>query len=725
MGAIMNKYLALSLVSALALAAALRPAFGDPDIQSWRGEFRHEDHDRGERGETKPLVHLQPSATQDVEPFTRGFGEGNVYNEETQERLIRALQKKVKYVFVIFNENRSFDNEYGTLPGVNGLYSDGFRARSAANTLGFTQSYTDASGTTVSVSPFLIGPQQNATFMDSVDHSHTGLARKIHVVGGAPQMDQFAFDEYSTRVGATPTVASKAKATQFARLVMSHVDCDTIPFFWYWATRFTIFDNIFATEDTPSTPNAVAMIAGQAGETQWVKHGAAGATFATGGSVCGTTFGGGTTQGPPLVNDPQPFYGSEFDTTATNKQPAGCKEFYGPTNIASNLTFASLPLSFLGSSATTVTNADLNATFDLADVKNDIAYLTWRGGKPVSWRWYQEGYDHEPTDAAGSTSYKSYVSHHQGPQYFGYVANNPQMNVNLRGLGDFFADVSNGNLPQSGVMYIRGGFSNIAGLTPPVQNKDYPAAGALDVTTPAGLTNYNAVKATKSGDDNHPGYTDHHISEAMAARIINAIASNEELWSQSAIVITYDESDGFYDHVPPHIQSYGPDGLPLSRGVRVPLLLISPYAHAHAVSSAEGDHNAVIETINAIFGLPALASLPDEKQALQDGNSPAFNQFAPAGFEQKALGPRDLPTQHSQSLLSGFDLARLEGRKAPLPASLAKLPDTVVNTLPHFGGTWGGACHAIGVVPEDRRQGIQTTIPAGFNTLPSTLPAFN
>ena len=53
---------------------------------------------------------------------------------------------------------------------------------------------------------------------------------------------------------------------------MAHIDCNTIPFFWQYANRFTIFDNIFATEDTPSSPNAIAMIAGQSGETQWVKH---------------------------------------------------------------------------------------------------------------------------------------------------------------------------------------------------------------------------------------------------------------------------------------------------------------------------------------------------------------------------------------------------------------------------------------------------------------------
>jgi hypothetical protein len=47
----------------------------------------------------------------------------------------------------------------------------------------------------------------------------------------------------------------------------------------------------------------------------------------------------------------------------------------------------------------------------------------------------------------------------------------------------------------------------------------------------------------------------------------------------------------------------------------------------------------------------------------------------------------------------------------------------VVNSLPHLGGA--GACKAIGVTPEDVRQGITNTIPAGFNTLPSTLSKYN
>lgn len=45
--------------------------------------------------------------------------------------------------------------------------------------------------------PFRIGPKENANVYDSVDHSHTGLAHKIHVVGGTARMDQYADDEYS------------------------------------------------------------------------------------------------------------------------------------------------------------------------------------------------------------------------------------------------------------------------------------------------------------------------------------------------------------------------------------------------------------------------------------------------------------------------------------------------------------------------------------------------
>ena len=415
------------------------------------------------------------------------------------------------------------------------------------------------------------------------------------------------------------------------------------------------------------------------------------------------------------MNDPQPFYGSQFDTTVANRQPAGSRDGYKNSNIATNMTFATVPLTMAGRNAARVTSNDYNADFDLPDIKQDIPFITSRGGAPVSWRWYEEGYDHEPTDGVGVASHDSYVSHHEGPQYFGYIANNPDFAKNLRGLGDIFTDIDHDKLPpDGGVFYVRGGFAAVSGEAPPIQNPHYPNPNGLDVIE------RGTIRDNKGGDDDHPGYSDRQLSEAMAARVINAVASRPGLWAQSAIIITYDESDGFYDHVPPRILSYGPDQLPLARGIRVPMILISPYARAHAVSRAEGDHNAVIETLDALYDLPPLATLPDEAQAIVTGEEAQFN--GPNGFVQHHLGPRDINTPETDDLLSGFEPKRLTGELPPLPASLALIPDAVVNHLPHYDGK---GCSAIGVVPEDRRQNISTTVPDGFNTLPITFPGYN
>ena len=632
-------------------------------------------------------------------------------------RMAQLVRRKIRYVFVIFNENQSFDHEYGTFPGANNLYSDGLRPRTAADTPGFTQIYRDAAGAMHRVEPFRIGPTENANVGDSVDHSHKGLARKLAVRDGTASMTGFAQQEYDGKTGnVNATPATDARGKQYANLVMSHIDCDTIPLLWRLANRFTLFDNIFATEDTPSTPNAVAMLAGQSGESQWVRHGAAGTTAAMSGTINSIPYSGqGTTVGLPLFDDPNPYWGSQFDTSAAPRAPISPIEKYAPGNIAPNLTFATVLLTLGGGAVKDLMAGDRHPTANQADIQADIPAIFARGTKAVAWGWYQNGYDHEPTDTTPVATHANYVAHHQGPQYFGYLADNVKELPNLHGEGDFFTDVASDALPKDGgVFYIRGGFRNIQGLVPPVQNKAYPRAlTETDIAT---------VQAAKAGDDDHPGYADRSISEAMTARVVNAIASKPELWAQSAIIVTYDESDGFYDHVPPRILAHGPDGLPLSRGIRVPLLVISPFARAHVVAHAEGDHNAVIETINAIFDLPALSSLPDEAAALRAGNSAAFNAFGPPGFQQTYLGPRDTNSPITDSLLSGFDPRRLQGTVPILPSSYAMIPDDIVRAVPHFGGN---GCAAIGMIPEDRRQGITAPPPANFNPLPSTLARYN
>jgi phospholipase C len=616
------------------------------------------------------VVTQQPAGPQSVVPYLIPASH-EPHLTETQE--IALLRKHVKYVFILFQENRSFDSYFGSFPGANGLFS-----QPPAQTLGFTQPIENVDGSMGTVSPFRLGPDQYAADLDDVDHAHVNMAEKMDPVNKQAKMDHFALVEEHKYIKPGQKLPS-LMAKQFGELDMAYEDCDTIPFMWDYASRFILFDNFFQHTIGPSTPNAIAMIAGETGETQWVKH----PNEALGAK------GLGKGQGEPVVSDDDPLWGSA-GTTDKSGQPQNPKD---KLPIQLNQTYASLPLTLNGNKVTTVTAADTDATDDLADVKQDIPAIAASHALDVPWGWYEEGYDHEPTDKADAPAdgaHTSYIGHHNGPQYFGYVANNPQETAHLHGLGDFFDDIGADKLsPTGGVYYVRGGFQNIAGLKPALNDP--------------------AVQHNFQGDDDHPGYSDSALSEALVARTVNAIA-HSNYWAQSAIIITYDESEGDYDHVAPDFVEFDPQGLPLSRGPRIPLIIISPYARAHEVSHESGDHASVIKFIDLLYNLPKLGDLPDEEQARIAGEKM---------FQQAYLGPADDHTPGIGNLLSAFDPARLTGKAPPLPASYAEIPDDVVGAIPPYGNQ---GCKAIGIVPTDIAQNIPNNIPADFNPRPKTDP---
>jgi phospholipase C len=154
----------------------------------------------------------------------------------------------------------------------------------------------------------------------------------------------------------------------------------------------------------------------------------------------------------------------------------------------------------------------------------------------------------------------------------------------------------------------------------------------------------------------------------------------------------------------------------LSRGPRIPLTLISPYARAHSTSHEEGDHNSVIRLINALFNLPPLADLPDELQARLTGQAP---KFATKGVTQTNLGPHDDQTPGTGDLISGFDPNRLLGKTPPIDAAYAMVPAADIATLPHYDGK---GCARLGITTEDAIQGYNNPPPADFNPRPTTYP---
>ena len=348
-------------------------------------------------------------------------------------------------------------------------------------------------GKTVTVQPFLVGPAQNASFKDSTDHSHKGLAAKLDVQRRRRRKWTSSPRSSGAATRAPAATKGEKQGTQFARLVMAHIDCDTIPFFWRYASRFTHLRQHFRhrghaldperdrDDRRPVRRNAMGQASEQPPPTDRDRTSPASSAAR---STARPIPASATTEGPPLVNDPQPWWGSEFDRSATAvREPTAPDENWDPDNIASNLTFASLPLTMMGGWINWFTDQDRNPAFDLADVKKDIPFIAGLGGEPVQWRWYQNGYDLEPTDAGGVASHIGYVSHHNGPQYFGYISNNPAEQANLRGEGDFFADIAKGALPTTGgVFYIRGGYYNLnyPRQTAVIQNPQLPEPERTD-----------------------------------------------------------------------------------------------------------------------------------------------------------------------------------------------------------------------------------------------------
>src|ERR1019366_1599863 len=120
--------------------------------------------------------------------------------------------------------------------------------------------------------------------------------------------------------------------------------------------------------------------------------------------------------------------------------------------------------------------------------------------------------------------------------------------------------------------------------------------------------------------DDHPGYSDAQISEALVGDWFTAVANGRN-WSQRAIIITYDETDGLYDHTQPKIRSWDPLGNALDQGPRIPTIVISPYGVVHGISHEATEHGSIIKFINELFDLTPLADLPDEASARAQGET--------------------------------------------------------------------------------------------------------
>ena len=110
-----------------------------------------------------------------------------------------------------------------------------------------------------------------------------------------------------------------------------------------------------------------------------------------------------------------------------------------------------------------------------------------------------------------------------------------------------------------------------------------------------------------SAQTEHPDYFPAAGAEYIAQKL-DAIAANPDLWAKTAFILTYDENDGMFDHVPPPTAPPGTPaefvaGLPIGLGFRVPATIVSPWTAGGHVYSDVLDHTSLIRFIEARFGV--------------------------------------------------------------------------------------------------------------------------
>jgi phospholipase C len=238
-------------------------------------------------------------------------------------------------------------------------------------------------------------------------------------------------------------------------------------------------------------------------------------------------------------------------------------------------------------------------------------------------------------------------------------------------------------------------------------------------------------------EDEHPT-ADVQLGEAWTKRVYDATVASP-LWPSTALIWTYDEAGGFADHVPPPNQAcVARPGNPkdtafVELGVRVPLVVVSPWARPHFVSHVVQEHTSITRFIEAVFGLPALTS--------RDANSPAlldmfdFGAAAPSLLNPGAApaagvggcnGNIVLATDHPSYPSTAAQSVAVSFRGVPMPRARDRIgvykygdvPTEANQQEPLAWGYIGGQGHNPGAAPASGTVVVDETVAASGTTWP-------
>jgi phospholipase C len=512
----------------------------------------------------------------------------------------------IKHVVVIIGENVSFDHYFGTYP--NATNSSGQPFYPAPH----TPSVNGLTGTLLTDNPNGANPQRldPATVNDllTCDQNHDYTPEQFAFNDGA--MDRFtAAGGTATTTGTSPT----GQACQ-ASDVMNYYDGNSVTAMWNYAQHFALNDNSFGTTFGPSAPGAINLVSGSTGGVD-TAHAVRGAL------TDGDTVADGT-GGQSLIGDAQPYWDdcSSRDTTALTGQNVG--------NLlnAEHLSWGWFEGGFTPNTPYTGF-PDTASTYNQLDEPGRASCTT----------------SHDVGVALGGTGQwgtkGDYIEHHEPFQYYASTANPHHLApTSLAAVGTDTA--TPGKFNTANHQYDTTTFDSLVGA---IKN------GKL---SPSHLPAVSFLKAP-GYEDAHPAYSDPVDEQAFVVKEINSLESLST-WSSTAVILAYDDSDGWYDHVSSGVSNpsqtaadvltgpgqcgtgtsylFNQEGR-CGYGPRLPLMVISPYAKANSVSDTLTDQSSIIKFIEDNW---ALGQIPGSAANIAGALDGMF-QFAPGAAKTPPL----------------------------------------------------------------------------------------
>jgi phospholipase C len=167
----------------------------------------------------------------------------------------------------------------------------------------------------------------------------------------------------------------------------------------------------------------------------------------------------------------------------------------------------------------------------------------------------------------------------------------------------------------------------------------------------------------------HPSYTPDYGAHYVNT-VLQTLFSNPAIWQNTALFITYDEHDGFFDHqLPPAPETTVTDeyisGQPIGPGPRVPMLIASPWTTGGYVDSNVYDHTSILQFLAAWTGAQP-ANVTPWRESVTGDLTAAFD-FEHPNFTIPANIPTLAQTWALTQLTGGSTTPPAEGKQA-MPA---------------------------------------------------------